>query len=165
MRSFDVNERKKKVSSIQTRARPLRFCWHSMTNLHWKAVLAGAQAPANLFKLNEVLQARGKVALCPLVSGLCLRLTIHSVLRNRTAGVAVTLWTRIREILGPNLARNPGYPDWDFSFFSSVPPDKCRDSIWIRPRLLPSKYFPVHHSYIILPYSVAIVGVANIPLP
>jgi hypothetical protein len=87
------------------------------------------------------------------------------VLRNRSANIAVTLWARIREMLDLNPARDTGYPASDSSLFSAAPPDKCWDNIWIRPRLLPSKYFPVHHSYTILPYSLASVGVLKNPHP
>jgi hypothetical protein len=33
----------------------------------------------------------------------------------------------IQEVLGSNLFSETGYPDWGFSWFSSVPPDKFRD--------------------------------------
>jgi hypothetical protein len=32
---------------------------------------------------------------------------------------------RIREVLGSNIGLETGYPDWGFSWFSSVPPGKC----------------------------------------
>jgi hypothetical protein len=34
----------------------------------------------------------------------------------------------IREVPGSNLGPETGYPDWDFSWFFSVPPEKFRDS-------------------------------------
>jgi hypothetical protein len=40
----------------------------------------------------------------------------------------LTLLLRIREVLLSNLGPENGYPDWRFSWFSSVPPDKYCDS-------------------------------------
>jgi hypothetical protein len=39
------------------------------------------------------------------------------------------LWTLIRKMLGSNLDRNIGYPDWHSSWFSSVSAAKFWDSI------------------------------------
>jgi hypothetical protein len=46
-------------------------------------------------------------------------------------GVRVTLFTRIRDVLGSKLGHSIWYPDWRFSWFSQAPPDKS-DSILIR---------------------------------
>jgi hypothetical protein len=45
---------------------------------------------------------------------------------HRTKWLAFLL--RIREIPASNLSPETDYPDRDFSWFSSVPPEKCRDS-------------------------------------
>jgi hypothetical protein len=50
-----------------------------------------------------------------------------------------------------NLSWDTCYPDWDFSRFSWILPGKCWGSTLIRPSPLPSTFFPVHHSFIILP--------------
>jgi hypothetical protein len=49
------------------------------------------------------------------------------------AGVAVTLMTRIREIIDSNLVWDTGNPGGAFSWFSWVPPCRIRDSIPILP--------------------------------
>jgi hypothetical protein len=59
--------------------------------------------------------------------------------------VAVTLLPHIRLVVGSNLGRDTGC-----LWFSSVPQSSFRDSTWIRPRLLPTKYFPIYHSSTIL---------------
>jgi hypothetical protein len=43
--------------------------------------------------------------------------------------VAAEWLFRIWKVPGSNLSPEAGYPDWGFSRFSSVPPDKCLDSI------------------------------------
>jgi hypothetical protein len=48
--------------------------------------------------------------------------------RTDLVGVAVMLQICIWEKEGSNLGRGTGYPDWSFSWFSLVPPCKCRDS-------------------------------------
>jgi hypothetical protein len=54
-------------------------------------------------------------------------------------------WTCIWEVLGLNLDQDTSYPDWDFSlWFFSVFPEKCQDSIPVRPWLLPSESSPIH---------------------
>jgi hypothetical protein len=60
--------------------------------------------------------------------------------------VAVTLQTRIRDVLGSNPARTTGYPDRD-SCFSSVPLDIHQDSPSITSPPLPSKFFAIHQSF------------------
>jgi hypothetical protein len=57
----------------------------------------------------------------------------------------------IRDVPGSNLGPETGCPDRGLSWFSSVPPGKCRDSILkIRPRPIPSKSFSIRHSLITL---------------
>jgi hypothetical protein len=48
------------------------------------------------------------------------------------AGVAVTLWTCNRNVLGSNPGRNTGYPPRDISWFSSDPVGNCWDNASIR---------------------------------
>jgi hypothetical protein len=60
----------------------------------------------------------------------------------------VSLYTCIRELGGSNFDRDTGYPGCGFSWFSSVPQGKCRESISMRPRPLPSKSLSMHHSLI-----------------
>lgn len=43
-----------------------------------------------------------------------------------------------------------GYPEWDFSWFSSVLPRKFLNSVPVSPRPFPFRYFPIYHSSIIL---------------
>jgi hypothetical protein len=45
----------------------------------------------------------------------------------------VTIYICILEVLGWNLSWNAGNPDWGIPCFSSVPLDKCRNSISIKP--------------------------------
>jgi hypothetical protein len=72
-------------------------------------------------------------------------------MRAQPAGIWVTtLYTRIQNALGSDHGRDTGCPNWDSSWFSSVPSCKWWDSASIRPPSLPSKSFPVHHSFIIL---------------
>jgi hypothetical protein len=49
---------------------------------------------------------------------------------------------------GPAFKSRPqiGYSDWRFSWFSLVPPQEYQK---IRPRPLPSKSFPIHHSLVL----------------
>jgi hypothetical protein len=60
------------------------------------------------------------------------------------------LWTCIQQMLGSNLVWVTDYPDWDFFWFPAVSLGKCQDSTMIMPWILPSKYFPIHYSTIIL---------------
>jgi hypothetical protein len=62
----------------------------------------------------------------------------------------LTLLLRIRKASGSILGPATVYPDWGFSWHSSVPPGKCRDSNLNRPRPLPSKSFAIHHLLILL---------------
>jgi hypothetical protein len=62
----------------------------------------------------------------------------------KRVSVVMTLFTRIREVLGSNLSRDIGCP---FEFFHD-PPSPYRDSTSIRPRPLPSKFFPMHRTSI-----------------
>jgi hypothetical protein len=70
----------------------------------------------------------------------------------------LTLLLHIREV--PGLLLGPpvtGYPDWDFSWFSSVPPSECRDSTlkWGHVRFLPNPFqyiishLPYHRRYVV----------------
>jgi hypothetical protein len=52
---------------------------------------------------------------------------------------------RIREVPGSNLCPETGYPDWDFSWFSSVPPGECHDSILKLGRFLPNPFQLIIH--------------------
>jgi hypothetical protein len=61
-------------------------------------------------------------------------------------GLEVMLWSCVREVLCANFRQHTGYPDWGFSWFSSLHPEKCRDSILIRPQQFPYKFFPIHLS-------------------
>jgi hypothetical protein len=56
--------------------------------------------------------------------------------------VAVTLLIFIREVLGSKLGRDIGYSVLSFSWCSSAPLGKCRNSTWIRSRPPPFKSFP-----------------------
>jgi hypothetical protein len=51
----------------------------------------------------------------------------HLQINTEQAGVAVTLWTYIRDVPGSNLGWETGYLDCGFSLLSSVPPGKCWD--------------------------------------
>jgi hypothetical protein len=51
----------------------------------------------------------------------------------------VTLYTRIRELLGSNLDRDSGYADRNISWLSSFPPVK-----YVNTFTPPSKFFPKH---------------------
>jgi hypothetical protein len=48
-----------------------------------------------------------------------------------------------------------------YSYYSSVHLGKCPDSASIRPRPLPSKTFPIHHSYIILTSTVLLLDLGR----
>jgi hypothetical protein len=56
--------------------------------------------------------------------------------------MALMLFTRMREILGPNIVRNVGFPN-------------VHDFVWTMSRPFPSRYFPVsissHHSALYSP--------------
>jgi hypothetical protein len=55
------------------------------------------------------------------------------------ARLELTPWTYVLEVLALNLGRDTGFLDYDFSWFSSVPPGKCRDITSIKSRRLLSK--------------------------
>jgi hypothetical protein len=55
----------------------------------------------------------------------------------------------IWEVPDLDLSLETSYPDWRFSWVSSVPPGKC---FKIRPWPLPSKSIPIHHSLITLSF-------------
>jgi hypothetical protein len=50
--------------------------------------------------------------------------------------VSVTLQTSIREVLGSNLGRDTGCPEWGVSCFPTFPSYKCQSSTSNRPRPL-----------------------------
>jgi hypothetical protein len=58
----------------------------------------------------------------------------------------------IQQILCSNLERDSDYPDCGFSYFSSTPSGKFRDSISIKPQPLPPKTVQIHHLSVILPF-------------
>jgi hypothetical protein len=64
----------------------------------------------------------------------------------------VTLYTCIWEMLIFNFGQDNSYPDWGFSWFFSVHLGKCWDYTMITSWPLLSKSFPIHDSYIILPF-------------
>jgi hypothetical protein len=61
----------------------------------------------------------------------------------------LTLWNRVRIELSLKLS-GTGYSDRDASWFPSIPSEKWRNSISIRPTPLPSKFFPVLHACTII---------------
>jgi hypothetical protein len=54
----------------------------------------------------------------------------------------------IREVLGSNFGWGICYPEWAFSWFFSVLPGRCRNTISIMPQTLPYEPFVIHHSSI-----------------
>jgi hypothetical protein len=59
----------------------------------------------------------------------------------------LTLLLQIREVPRSNLCPDMSYPDWRFSWVSSVPPGKCRDSKLGHDRFLPHPFqFIIHLS-------------------
>jgi hypothetical protein len=50
-------------------------------------------------------------------------------------------------MLGSNLCRATGNPDWRLSWYFSARLDKFRDSSSVKPLPLPSRYFPIHQSF------------------
>jgi hypothetical protein len=66
----------------------------------------------------------------------------HLMASTEQVDVAVTLHSCIREMHGSTPRRGISYPDWGFSWLSSVPPGKS----WNRPRLFLSEPFRVHHT-------------------
>jgi hypothetical protein len=47
---------------------------------------------------------------------------------NESCGKVVPLLLRVQVVLGSNLGQETSYPDSGFSWFSSVPPNKCQDN-------------------------------------
>jgi hypothetical protein len=60
-------------------------------------------------------------------------------------GVGIRLWACIRERLGSYLGRDTGYPDWDFSRFSSISPAKLRGSTSDYDSFLPNAFQYMSH--------------------
>jgi hypothetical protein len=58
---------------------------------------------------------------------------------------------RIREVQGPNLSPETGYPDWRFSWFSSVHPAKCRDSTF---KYVTAASFPIFSSSLFINHPI-----------
>jgi hypothetical protein len=52
----------------------------------------------------------------------------------------------ILKVIGSNLGQDTGYPELDFSLFSSAPPQEFWDSTSIRPRPLPSNWSLINPS-------------------
>jgi hypothetical protein len=59
--------------------------------------------------------------------------------------VAVTLCTRILEVLGSNHGQDTGYPDRFIAIFLS-PFRQIRDNAWSKPRRLPFEPFSFYHT-------------------
>jgi hypothetical protein len=76
---------------------------------------------------------------------------LHSVITERL-GVAVTAPKSYSEGARLESQRGPRLSRLRFLRFSSVPPDKFRESTSITPRRIPSIRFPIHHPSIILPF-------------
>jgi hypothetical protein len=64
--------------------------------------------------------------------------------------VAISLQTCIREILGSNLGRDTGYPEWSVSCFPSFPSYKCQISTSNRPRPLHFTSFQIHSLFALI---------------
>jgi hypothetical protein len=90
-------------------------------------------------------------------------LELNSVIGNKTGllptttgpNVVVewlTLLVRIRDVSGSNLRPEPGYVDCGFSWLSSVPPGKCRDSVLNQATAVSFDILPTHHSPITLSF-------------
>jgi hypothetical protein len=58
-------------------------------------------------------------------------------------------------VLGSNVARDAGYPGWNVSLFSSVPPHRCPNGISISSRPFSSRSLPLHHSSFIQRFNAA----------
>jgi hypothetical protein len=56
----------------------------------------------------------------------------------------------IQEVLASNLGMDTSYPDWGFSWFSSVPTGIYLDNTSIRSQPFPSKSFPTHYSSVVI---------------
>jgi hypothetical protein len=56
-----------------------------------------------------------------------------------------------RKVHGPNLRHDTSYPERKPSWLSSVPKHKHQVSTSTRPRSIPPKLFPIHHSSTVLP--------------
>jgi hypothetical protein len=82
-------------------------------------------------------------------------LSEDNLLQNVTKQVdAAVMLSTIWEVVGLNLDQDTSYSDWGFMLFSTVPPGKYWDSTPITPGLLPAKSFPVHNSFIVLPFDI-----------
>jgi hypothetical protein len=90
----------------------------------------------------------GELRICYLVVSACTRAFSKPEVPPNVVVEWVTPLLRIREVPGSNIAPETGYSDWGFSWVSSVPPGECRIDILKRPRPLPSKFFPIHHSLV-----------------
>jgi hypothetical protein len=78
---------------------------------------------------------------------------IFTLLSTEEVGIAVMLCISVGEVLGSNLSRHTGYPNWRSSLFSSSPPGKWQDGRNYVSHL-PSKNFPAHES----PYHSTLVS-------
>jgi hypothetical protein len=78
----------------------------------------------------------------------------HDKPHTERVGVTVTRMSSVQEVFNSTLGRDTGYPDWDFSLLSVLFPGKCLDGTSIKPVLLHSTFFPVHHSFIISPFDI-----------
>jgi hypothetical protein len=69
-----------------------------------------------------------------------------------------------RKMLHSNLYRD--YPDWRFSWVSSVSPGKCRDLTYVILQKLPSQFFPIHRSSVHHPllYDLDTVSIIKEPI-
>jgi hypothetical protein len=84
------------------------------------------------------------------VSASCCACNNHAETLLRTKDCCThSLQTCIQEMLATNLRQDALYHDWGVSWVSSVPPGKFSGSISVRPRPLPSTYFPIHRHWLI----------------
>jgi hypothetical protein len=85
-----------------------------------------------------------------LLGSICAYVFSHDVFVPNVVVGCLTLLPYIREVPGSDLSPETGYPDWDFSWFSAVPPGKCRDSTFKlgHDRFLPHSFqFIIHFTY------------------
>jgi hypothetical protein len=79
-------------------------------------------------------------------------------LHDNSRSMPVTILTCFLEVLSSNPGWDTGCPDWGFPWFSLPTLDKYFYNSSIKPRVLPSKYFPIHDSSNILPFDGAGYG-------
>jgi hypothetical protein len=101
-----------------------KFIWTCMLTGKWRVLATGCSTTYPSAVTWELLCWRFEVVPLKLLQLLLRSQPDHTALRSLLA-----LLLRFREIPGSNPDPAISYPDCDYSWFSSVPPDKCRDDV------------------------------------